>query len=105
MLSFVTARNILANELQMPYSVFYLIIFVVKVAVIVVDILRYLSSLYGKATLVFVFDARLGLLRDGLRLVTEEAQGSGAPSFILDIKKITFQRIVQSMSPSKERAN
>lgn len=54
MLSFVTAKDILVNELQMPYSVFYLIIFVVKVAVIVVDILRYLSSLYGKATLVFV---------------------------------------------------
>jgi len=29
-----------------------------------------------------LYGAHLGLLRDGLRLVTEEAQGSGAPSFI-----------------------
>lgn len=49
-----------------------------------------ISQVCMEGDFVFIYDTRLGLLRDGLRLVTEEAQGSGAPSFILDIRKLHF---------------
>lgn len=45
-------------------------------------------------------------LKDGwLRLITKEAQGSGAPSIILSIKKAKFWRILQLKSPCKKQAN